>query len=113
VFAAGLSVAPVTDWRLYDTIYTERFMRTPQENEDGYDAGSCLTYAKDLRGHLLVMHGLVDDNVHPNNSWQLADKLQDAGKDFDMMWYPDSGHGLARHSSQVKWRYLYDALIDG
>ncbi len=111
VFHVAVAGAPVTDWRNYDTIYTERYMRTPEENAEGYDAGSCLTYAADLRGRLLIQHGMVDDNVHPNNAWQLVDALQKAGKPFDMMFYPNSAHGLGGKSGELRWRYLYENLI--
>ena len=110
VFHVGVAGAPVTDWKNYDTIYTERYMRTPKENPDGYRAGSCLSYAKNLRGKLLLLHGLIDDNVHPANTWQLADALQRAGKQFDMMIYPRSKHGLISHSSSLRWLYLHRHL---
>jgi dipeptidyl-peptidase-4 len=110
VFHVGVAGAPVTDWKNYDTIYTERYMRTPQENPDGYQAGSCLTHAKKLKGKLLLLHGLVDDNVHPANTWQLADALQRENRLFDMMIYPTSKHGLGRGSSTRRWRYLHRHL---
>ncbi|MHC5027638.1 MAG: S9 family peptidase [Planctomycetota bacterium] len=111
VFTVAVAGAPVTDWRNYDTIYTERYMRTPAENEAGYDAGSCMTYADQLEGHLLIMHGMVDDNVHPNNAWQLVNALHRAGKRFDMMFYPNSGHGLGRTSSTYRLEYLAEHLL--
>jgi dipeptidyl-peptidase-4 len=111
VFGVSVASSPVTDWRHYDTIYTERYMRTPQENPDGYDAGSCLTYAKQLRGKLLLMHGMVDDNVHPNNSWQLVDALHKAGRPFSMMFFPDGDHGLGGPTNALRWEFLYDHLI--
>lgn len=104
--------AAVTDWRNYDSIYTERFMWTPQENTRGYDEGSCMTYAEQLRGRLLIMHGMVDDNVHPTNAWQLVDRLTAAGKDFDMRFYPSRGHGLGPSARPIQWRYLYDHLVE-
>ena len=110
IFHVGVAGAPVTDWKNYDTIYTERYMRTPMENPDGYRAGSCLSYAKRLKGKLLLLHGLIDDNVHPANTWQLADALQRAGKQFDMMIYPRSKHGLISHSSSLRWLYLHRHL---
>ncbi|MCP3902119.1 MAG: prolyl oligopeptidase family serine peptidase [Planctomycetes bacterium] len=110
VFHVAVAGAPVTDWRNYDTIYTERFMRTPQENAEGYDAGSCVQHAENLRGRLLLLHGMVDDNVHPNNTWQLVKALQEAGKDFEIMLYPDRGHGLGpdaqRRRVEFLWRHL-------
>jgi dipeptidyl-peptidase-4 len=94
VFKAAISVAPVTDWRLYDTIYTERFMRTPQENPEGYELGSPVTYADRLEGNLLVVHGTGDDNVHSQNTTQLIQKLQEAGKQFEMRLYPNKTHSI-------------------
>ncbi len=93
-FSAGIASAPVTDWRLYDTIYTERYMLTPQENAAGYAKSSCVSAAKNLSGRLLIVHGMMDDNVHMQNSVQLADALQKAGKDFEFMLYPQSRHGI-------------------
>jgi dipeptidyl-peptidase-4 len=98
-FAAGVSGAPVTDWSLYDTHYTERFMSTPRDNVAGYKAGNVLTYAENLRGPLLVMHGMADDNVLFTNSTALFKKLQDLNKPFDMMTYPGSKHGMLRFAS--------------
>ena len=98
-FAAGVAGAPVTDWSLYDTHYTEQFMSTPQENEAGYKAGNVLTYAANLSGPLLVMHGMADDNVLFTHSTTLFKKLQDLNKPFDMMTYPGSKHGLLRFAS--------------
>lgn len=94
-FAAGIASGPVTDWRLYDTIYTERYMLTPKENPEGYDKTSAVKAAKNLRGRLLIIHGMMDDNVHMQNSVQLIDALQSAGKPFEMMFYPRSRHGIA------------------
>jgi len=112
VFHVAVAGAPVTDWRNYDTIYTERFMRTPQENPEGYAQGSCLTFADQLKGKLLLLHGMEDDNVHPSNSWQLIHKLQQARKPFDMMFFPTSGHGIGSPShNPVKWEYLVDHLV--
>jgi dipeptidyl-peptidase 4 len=104
VFHVGVAGAPVTDWKNYDTIYTERYMRTPQENGQGYKAGSCVELAANLKGRLFLLHGLVDDNVHPSNTWQLADALHKAGKRFDMMIYPNSAHGFGYE--ELKWEYL-------
>ncbi len=98
-FAAGVAGAPVTDWSLYDTHYTERYMSTPQANEAGYKAGNVLTYASNLSGPLLVMHGMADDNVLFTHSTTLFKKLQDLNKPFDMMTYPGSKHALLRFAS--------------
>jgi dipeptidyl aminopeptidase/acylaminoacyl peptidase len=93
-FSAGIASGPVTDWRLYDSIYTERYMLTPKENPAGYEKSSVIKAAKNLHGKLLIIHGMIDDNVHMQNSVQLADALQAAGKDFEMMFYPRSRHGI-------------------
>jgi len=92
IFAAAASSSPVTDWANYDTIYTERYMWIPQENKDGYAAGRAMSYAKDLKGRLLLYYGTADNNVHPSNSLQLIDALQAAGKSFDVQVGPDRGH---------------------
>jgi dipeptidyl-peptidase-4 len=94
-FAMGIAGAPVTDWRLYDSIYTERMMRTPQNNPEGYRTSSPRLAAADLHGTLLLIHGSIDDNVHPQNSLQFAYELQQAGKPFRMMMYPRSRHALS------------------
>ena len=93
-FSAGIASGPVTDWRLYDSIYTERYMLTPEENADGYDRSSVVKAAKNLTGKLLILHGMMDDNVHVQNSTQLVEALQRAGKPFEMMFYPQSRHRL-------------------
>ncbi len=95
-FTAGIAGAPVTDWRLYDTHYTERFMSTPSDNADGYRDGMVMTHAKQLRGCLLVMHGMADDNVLFTHSTALFKSLQDLRKPFEVMPYPGSKHALMR-----------------
>ena len=95
VFQVGVAGAPVTDWHNYDSIYTERFMRRPQDNPDGYEKGSCLTYAKNLKGKLFIHHGAVDDNVHPCNTIELVQALLKENKRFDLMIYPEQQHGIA------------------
>lgn len=92
VFAAASAASPVTDWRHYDTIYTERYMWTPQGNTAGYDAGSVMTYVNNLRGRLMLYFGTADNNVHPANSLQLIQALQRAGKSFEVQVGPDLGH---------------------
>jgi dipeptidyl-peptidase 4 len=92
VFHAAAASSPVTDWRHYDTIYTERYMWIPQENTHGYDDGSAMKYVGNLRGRLLLYYGTADNNVHPSNSLQLISELQRAGKSFDVMVGPDLGH---------------------
>lgn len=94
-FHTAVAIAPATDWRLYDTIYTERFMQRPQDNPDGYDVGSCLVHADNMEGNLLLIHGGMDDNVHVQQTMQLIDKLAEAGKQFDMRIYPSGDHGVA------------------
>ncbi|MFO7980845.1 MAG: DPP IV N-terminal domain-containing protein [Candidatus Aminicenantes bacterium] len=94
VFHVGVAGAPVTDWRNYDTIYTERYMRRPQDNPEGYEKGSCMNYAKDLKGHLAIHHGAVDNNVHPGNTIQLIQALLRHNKKFDLMMYPEQRHGI-------------------
>jgi dipeptidyl aminopeptidase/acylaminoacyl peptidase len=93
-FSAGIADAPVTDWALYDSIYTERYMLTPKENPEGYAKSSCVAAAKNLRGKLLLVHGMIDDNVHVQNTVALADALQRANKPFEMMLYPRAQHGI-------------------
>jgi dipeptidyl-peptidase-4 len=95
-FAAGVSGAPVTDWTLYDTHYTERYLGTPQGNPEGYEASGVFPYAKDLAAPLLLIHGMADDNVLFTNSTKLMKALQDDGRPFDVMTYPGSKHGLMR-----------------
>jgi dipeptidyl aminopeptidase/acylaminoacyl peptidase len=95
LFVAGIAGAPVTDWRNYDTIYTERYMNTPQENPSGYEKTSVVAAAGNLHGKLLLLHGVMDDNVHWQNTLQLAHALQAANKDFELMVYPQSRHGLS------------------
>jgi dipeptidyl-peptidase-4 len=92
VFAAASSASPPTDWRNYDTIYTERYMRTPQDNAPGYDAGSAIVNAKSLTGRLLLYYGTADNNVHPSNALQLIQALHREGKSFDLDIGPDQGH---------------------
>jgi dipeptidyl-peptidase-4 len=103
VFAAASSSSPATDWRQYDTIYTERYMWIPQENTAGYDAGSALTYAKGLKGRLLLYYGTADNNVHPSNSLQLIKALQDAGKSFDVQIGPDLGHSAVNQERMMEF----------
>ncbi len=114
VFHVGVASAPVTDWRNYDTIYTERYMRTPQLNPEGYDLGSAFPYAENLRGKLLLMHGTTDNNVHPGNSQQLINALIEAGQNFTLMFYPGNRHGIrgaaGRHASQLRIDFLVDNL---
>ncbi|MPM03650.1 Dipeptidyl aminopeptidase 4 [bioreactor metagenome] len=93
-FKAGIAVAPVTNWRYYDNIYTERFMRTPQENADGYDSNSPINFVKKLKGKYLLVHGTADDNVHVQNSMDLISALVNANREFDMFFYPNKNHSI-------------------
>lgn len=93
-FKTGIAVAPVTNWRYYDNIYTERFMRTPQENAEGYDSNSPINFVKKLRGKYLLVHGTTDDNVHVQNSMDLVSALVNANREFDMFLYPNKNHGI-------------------
>ena len=95
VFKVGIANSPVTDWRLYDDIYTERYMAPLGDNEAGYKASSDMTYAKQLKDHLLLIHSMSDDNVHPSNTMQLLTALTNAGKDVDLRIYPPGAHGAA------------------
>ena len=111
VFHAGVAGAPVTDWRNYDSIYTERWMRTPAENPEGYDASCLPCRAKDLSAELLLLHGLVDDNVHPSNTLQMAKALQDADVPFEMLIFPASDHGIGSPMYRsAKWSFLLERL---
>jgi dipeptidyl aminopeptidase/acylaminoacyl peptidase len=111
LFAAGIAGAPVTDWHYYDSIYTERYMNTPQENPKGYEETSVVKAAKNLHGKLLIVHGLIDDNVHVQNSLQLIDALQKADKDFEIMFYPHSRHSITeRHFGRLQVEFMKRAL---
>ncbi|MDM1523180.1 S9 family peptidase [Empedobacter stercoris] len=102
VFKAAIAVAPVTNWRYYDTVYTERFMRTPQENASGYDDNSPINYANDLKGNFLLISGSADDNVHAQNTYELSEALVQANKDFDMAIYTDKDHGIYGGNTRVQ-----------
>lgn len=94
LFKLGIAVAPVTNWRFYDNIYTERFMRTPQENPDGYDDNSPIHFAQDLQGKYFLIHGAADDNVHYQNSMEMVSALTKANKQFNLFIYPNKNHGI-------------------
>jgi len=108
-FKAGIAIAPVTDYRFYDTVYTERFMRTPQQNKQGYDSGSPIALANRLEGDLLLIHGTSDDNVHFQNSVEYTRALIEAGKHFDMFFFPDKDHSIRGENAR---KYLYEKVID-
>jgi len=115
-FAMGIAGGPVTDWRNYDSIYTERYMKRPQNNPEGYARTSPKAAAKDLHGQLLLVHGAIDDNVHPQNTMQFAYELQKAGKPFRLMLYPTSRHGvsdqaLAKHMRAMMLAFIEETLL--
>jgi len=114
-FRAGIAGGSVVDWRAYDSIYTERYMSTPDDNPDGYERTSVLETAGDLHGDLLIIHGTMDDNVHMQNTLQMAWKLQKAGKPFEMMLYPKSRHGvtdpdLSLHLRETMARFILKTI---
>ncbi len=114
-FRAGIAGGSVVDWRAYDSIYTERYMSTPDDNPDGYERTSVLESAGDLHGDLLIIHGTMDDNVHMQNTLQMAWKLQKAGKPFEMMLYPKSRHGvtdpdLSLHLRETMARFILKTI---
>lgn len=114
-FKVGIAVAPPTDWRYYDTVYTERFMRTPQENQRGYDLTSPLKRVKELQGKLLLIHGTADDNVHFKQTMDYAEALVQANKQFDMHVYRDRNHGISGGNTRFHLytkmsNYLFDNL---
>ena len=109
VFKAGIAVAPPTDWRYYDTVYTERFMRTPKENQRNYDETSPIKLAKNLQGRLLLVHGTADDNVHFKQSMDYAEALVQAGKQFEMQMYRDRNHGISGGNTRM---HLYTRMSE-
>jgi len=111
LFAAGIASAPVTDWRDYDSIYTERYMLTPAENPVGYDKTSVVKAAKDLHGRLLLVHGMIDDNVHTQNSSRFMRALQRADKQFEVMLYPEARHGIGgKHYNRLTYEFITRTL---
>lgn len=109
VFKTGVAVAPVTNWRYYDNIYTERFMRTPAENPDGYDQNSPIHFAKDLTGNYLLIHGSGDDNVHYQNTMEMVTALVQANKQFDLFIYPNKDHGIYGGNTR---NHLFQMILD-
>jgi len=108
-FKAGVAIAPVTDWRLYDSAYTERYMRRPQVNDRGYESASLLPRAKDLTGKVLIIHGTADDNVHVQQAWQYIDALVKADKQFEMQFYPDDNHFLKKGNNAV---HMHNRILE-
>ncbi|HCY56170.1 MAG TPA: S9 family peptidase, partial [Oceanicaulis sp.] len=111
-FAAGIAGAPVTDWSLYDTHYTERFMSTPQENPEGYEAGSVFAHLDGYETPLLVIHGMADDNVTFDHSTRLFAELQERGELFEMMTYPGQRHGIRPPPLQIHLLKTQMAFFD-
>lgn len=115
-FTHGIAQYSVSDWLLYDSHYTERYMDSPKENPEGYKKSSVLTYADKLKGKLQIVHGTMDDNVHMQNSIQLIDKLQDLGKHFELMLYPGQRHGWggpkAKFLRNETYRFYYKYLLE-
>ena len=110
-FAAASAMSAVTSWRHYDTIYTERYMYTPQANPEAYKKGSAMEYAKDLRGRLMIYYGTADDNVHPNNAMQLIQALQAAGKNFEVQVGPDRGHTALNQQRMMEF-FIQSLVIE-
>ena len=108
-FRAGIAGAPVTDWSLYDTHYTERYLGTPQTNAAGYERSAVLPYVESLHGRLLLVHGMADDNVLFTHSTRLLQKLQTLHRPFDLMTYPGGKHGLVRVPGQG--RHYYETVL--
>ncbi len=109
VFKMAISVAPVTNWRFYDSIYTERYLQTPQENAAGYDDNSPINHVDKLKGNLLLIHGSADDNVHVQNSMQMIEALVQANKQFDWAIYPDKNHGIYGGKTRIQ---LYNKMTN-
>lgn len=109
IFKAGIAVAPVTNWRYYDSIYTERYLKTPQLNPEGYDENSPINFAKQLKGKYLIVHGTADDNVHFQNSMEMVNALVKANRQFDMHFYPNRNHGIYGGVTRF---HLYKKMTD-
>ncbi len=109
LFKAGIAVAPVTSWRYYDTVYTERYMRTPDENPDGYDDNSPLYHTGDITGRLLIIHGSADDNVHAQNTFEFTERMVQSGIQFDMAIYTNRNHGIYGGNTTM---HLYNRMTN-
>ena len=109
VFETAIAVAPVTSWRFYDSIYTERYMQTPQENASGYDDNSLFNYPELLKGNYLLVHGSGDDNVHVQNSMRMIAALVQANKQFDWAIYPDKNHSISGGNTRI---HLYNMMTN-
>ena len=108
-FKSAIAVAPVTNWRFYDTIYTERYMQTPQENPNGYDLNSPINHVDSLKGNFLLIHGSADDNVHVQNTYEMVDALIKSNKQFDLFIYPDKNHGIYGGTTRL---HLFTKITD-
>ena len=109
VFRAAIAVAPVTSWRFYDSIYTERYLGLPKDNAVGYDNNSPLNHANKLKGKYLLIHGTSDDNVHVQNTFEMQEALIKEGKDFDTFIYPNKNHGISGGNTRY---HLYTKMFD-
>ena len=109
VFKSGIAVAPVTNWRFYDSIYTERYLKLPSENASGYDENSPVTFADRLKGNYLLVHGTGDDNVHFQNAVSMVNALVKANKKFDSFYYPDKNHGISGGNTR---NHLYGMMTE-
>ena len=115
VFSKAIAVAPVSSWRFYDTLYTERYMQTLQENPSGYDENSPITYVDNLKGDYLLVHGGADDNVHLQNTMRMVEALIQANKQFDWAIYPDKNHGIYGGNTRLHLftrmtKFIYETL---
>lgn len=109
IFHSAIAVAPVTSWRFYDSIYTERFLKNPTENAQGYDNFSPINHANKLKGRYLLIHGTSDDNVHFQNTIEMQRALQNEGKQFESVFYPDKSHGIGGSKTRL---HLYQKMTD-
>ena len=109
VFKVAMAVAPVTTWRFYDTIYTERYLKRPQDNAAGYDENSPITHVDKLKGKYLLVHGTGDDNVHFQNAVIMQDALIKANKQFESFYYPNKNHGISGGNTRL---HLYKMLTN-
>jgi dipeptidyl-peptidase-4 len=109
VFKSAIAVAPVTNWRYYDNIYTERFLRRPQENPEGYDQNSPINYVSGIKGNYLIVHGTGDDNVHWQNTAEMINAMIKAGVRFDSEVYPNRAHGIGDRAAQY---HLYRRMAE-
>ncbi|MFP4366449.1 MAG: S9 family peptidase [Bacteroidales bacterium] len=112
VFKLGISGAPVTNWRFYDTVYTERYMRTPQENPDGYDDNSPINHVDKLRGKFMIIHGTADDNVHMQNTIEMVDRMIEEDKQFELLLYPNHSHGIRGNAAYHMYSGITDFILE-